>query len=84
MAALLTRNLSSMDKISFFMDECKRMGIKVLGPDINESYSSFTADAKGNIRFGLAAVKGVVEAAVEDIVEERRPNGKVRDIYVFM
>lgn len=54
-----------MDKISFFMDECKRMGIKVLGPDINESIESFTSDKEGNVRFGLAAVKGVGEAAMQ-------------------
>ena len=84
MAALLSRNLSSMDKIAFFMDECKRMGIKVLGPDINESIESFTSDAEGNVRFGLAAVKGVGEAAMLSIVEEREKGGKFRNIYDFM
>ena len=84
MAALLSRNLSSMDKISFFMDECKRMGIKVLGPDINESIESFTSDKEGNVRFGLAAVKGVGEAAMQSIVEERERGGKFRSIYDFM
>ena len=84
MAALLSRNLSSMDKISFFMDECKRMGIKVLGPDINESIGSFTSDNDGNVRFGLAAVKGVGEAAMQTIVEERERNGKFKNIFDFV
>ncbi len=84
MAALLSRNLSSMDKIAFFMDECKRMGIKVLGPDINESIESFTSDRDGNVRFGLAAVKGVGEAAMTTIVKEREQGGKFRDMYDFV
>ncbi len=84
MAALLSRNLSDIKKISFFMDESKRMGIQVLGPDVNESMLRFAADAKGNIRFGLAAVKGVGEAAVESIVAERRENGKFASVYDFM
>lgn len=84
MAALLSRNLSNMDKLSFFMDECKRMGINVMGPDINESIESFTADAEGNVRFGLAAVKGVGEAAMSGIVRERTENGKFRDMYDFV
>lgn len=84
MAALLSRNLSSMDKIAFFMDECKRMGIKVLGPDINESIESFTSDKDGNVRFGLAAVKGVGQAAMLSIVEERERGGKFRSIYDFV
>lgn len=84
MAALLSRNLTSMDKISFFMDECKRMGIKVMGPDVNESVESFTSDNDGNVRFGLAAVKGVGEAAMLTIVEEREQGGKFKDIYDFV
>jgi DNA polymerase-3 subunit alpha len=84
MAALLSRNLSSLDKLSFFMDECRRMGIRVMGPDINESREQFTADSEGNVRFGLAAVKGVGEAATASIVEERERAGKFRDMYDFI
>lgn len=84
MAALLSRNLTSIDKISFFMDECKRMGIKVLGPDVNESIESFTSDPQGNVRFGLAAVKGVGEAAMLTIVQEREQGGKFKNIYDFV
>ncbi|MDR2885478.1 MAG: DNA polymerase III subunit alpha, partial [Rikenellaceae bacterium] len=83
MAALLSRNLSDIKKISFFMDESKRMGIQVLGPDVNESYLRFAADEKGDIRFGLAAIKGVGEAAVESIIAERRENGHFNSICDF-
>ncbi len=83
MAAVLSRNLSNMDKLSFFMDECKRMGINVLGPDINESIESFTSDSAGNVRFGLAAVKGVGKTAMTSIVEEREKNGRFRNMYDF-
>lgn len=84
MAALLSRNLSNMDKISFFMDECKHMGMKVMGPDVNESIESFTSDKEGNVRFGLAAVKGVGQAAMLSIVEEREQNGRFGNIYEFV
>ena len=73
MAAVLN-NAGSIDKITFFMDECKRMGIKVLGPDINESKKGFAVNAKGEIRFGLGGLKGVGEAAVESIIQERTLN----------
>lgn len=81
MAALLSRNLSDIKKLSFFMDECKRMGIQVYGPDVNESWQRFSADKQGNVRFGLAAVKGVGEAAVQSLVEEREQNGRFTSIY---
>ncbi len=84
MAALLSRNLSDIKKISFFMDESRRMGISVLGPDVNESFLKFAADTEGNIRFGLAAVKGVGGAAVESIIAERKANGRFKSIYDFM
>lgn len=84
MAALLSRNISDIKKLTFFMDECKRMGIQVLGPDVNESRLRFSTDSKGNVRFGLAAIKGVGEAAVATIIEERRENGKFTSIYDFM
>ena len=68
MAALLSRNLSDIKKISFFMDECKRMGLSVLGPDVNHSKIRFSVDEGGNVRFGLAAIKGVGESAVQNII----------------
>jgi DNA polymerase-3 subunit alpha len=84
MAANLTNNLSSMDKISFFMEECKRMGMKVLGPDVNESKLKFAVNKKGQIRFGLAAIKGVGEAAVDAMILERNQNGPFENIFDFM
>jgi DNA polymerase-3 subunit alpha len=71
MSAVLN-NAGSIEKITFFMEECKRMGIKVLGPDINESLKGFAVNKIGEIRFGLGGMKGVGEAAVENIVEERK------------
>src|SRR5258708_38827032 len=81
MAATLTHNLSNIDKITFFMEECKRMGMSVLGPDINESDYKFSVNKKGEIRFGLGAVKGVGEGAVQAIVEERKKNGAFKNIF---
>lgn len=83
MAAVLSRNLSDIKKVTFFMDECRRMGINVLVPDINESDARFTVNSDGNIRFGLAAIKDVGEAAVECIINEREKNGPFKDIYDF-
>lgn len=84
MAAVLSRNLNDLKKIAFFMDECRRMGIKVLVPDINESHARFTVNARGHIRFGLAAIKGVGESAVEHLIEVREKGGMFRDIYDFV
>ncbi|MCC8035499.1 MAG: DNA polymerase III subunit alpha [Rikenellaceae bacterium] len=84
MAALLSRNFSDIKKLTFFMDECKRMGIQVLGPDVNESQNRFSADSEGNVRFGLAGIKGVGEAAVKSLVQERRTGGKFTSIYDFV
>ena len=81
MAAVLSRNLSDVDKLSKFMDECKAMGIRVLGPDINESFKSFSANKKGDIRFGLGGIKGVGGNAVDAVVEERTKNGPFTDIF---
>jgi DNA polymerase-3 subunit alpha len=81
MAAVLSRNLSDIKKITIFMDETKRMGIDVLGPDINESNLKFTVNKDGNIRFGLGAIKGVGESAVLQLIEEREKNGLYKDIY---
>ncbi len=84
MAALLSRNLSDRKKISFFMDECKRMGISVFGPDVNESLHKFSVDKARNVRFGLAAVSGVGEAAAENIIQTRISGGPYKSIYDFM
>jgi len=81
MAAVLSRNLSDLKKIGFFMDECRRMGIKVLVPDVNESFARFTVNSQGDIRFGLAAIKGVGESAVEHIIAIREKGGVFKDIY---
>ncbi|MBE0661231.1 MAG: DNA polymerase III subunit alpha [Bacteroidales bacterium] len=81
MAAVLTHNLSDIKKITFFIDECRRQQIQVLGPDINESNEDFTVNDKGEIRFGLAAIKGVGENAVVSIIEERNANGAFKDIF---
>lgn len=84
MAAVLSRNLSNITEITKFMDECRAMGIKVLGPDINESHLKFSVNKDGDIRFGLAAIKGVGEGAVINILEERTKNGPYKDIYEFV
>ncbi len=84
MAALLSRNLNNIDTLTDYMGECKRMGIKVLGPDINESLLKFSSDKVGDVRFGLAAIKGVGEAAATAIINEREKNGRFKDIYDFM
>lgn len=81
MAAVLSRNLNDTEKLSKFMDECKAMGIKVKGPDINESHGSFSANKDGDIRFGLAGIKGLGGNAVATIFEEREKNGPYKDIY---
>ena len=84
MAGVLSRNLTAADKLRKFMDECKRMGITVKGPDINESIERFGVNQKGEIRFGLAAVKGVGLNAVNAIISERDKNGAFKDIYDFV
>lgn len=84
MAAVLSRSLSNITDITKFMDECRAMGIQVLGPDVNESYLKFGVDKQKNIRFGLGAVKGVGESAVQNIIEERQKNGPYKDIFDFV
>ena len=84
MAANLTRNLSDMDKISIQMEECKRMKIKVLSPDVNESYKGFTVNKDGNIRFGMGGIKNVGSNAVENIITERDAKGPYKDIFDFV
>jgi len=80
MAAVLTHNLSDIKKITFFIDETRRMGIPVLGPDVNESGYNFAVNKSGQIRFGMGAVKGVGENAVVAMMEERAANGPFKDI----
>ena len=84
MAAVMSRSLSDINTITKLMDECKTMGIKVLGPDVNESNLKFTVNSEGNIRFGLGAVKGVGEGAVACIIEERQKEGLYADIFDFV
>lgn len=84
MSAVLTSSLGNIEKITFFMEECKNLSLPVLGPDINESDRQFNANKKGEIRFGLGGVKGTGDAAVESIIEERNANGAYIDIYDFI
>ncbi|AOW20530.1 DNA polymerase III subunit alpha [Urechidicola croceus] len=81
MAAVLSNNMRDIKQITFFMEECKRAGIKVLGPDVNESYYKFAVNNEGAIRFGMGAIKGVGESAVETIVNERKENGSFKSIF---
>ncbi len=80
MAAVLN-HAGSIEKITFFMEECKRMGLTVLGPDVNESQKGFAVNKKGEIRFGFSGMKGVGEAALENIIEEREKRGSFSSIY---
>ncbi|MDD4489797.1 MAG: DNA polymerase III subunit alpha [Paludibacter sp.] len=84
MAANLTRNKDDIGEVGKFMDECRNLGMNVLGPDVNESDLTFTVNKDGNIRFGLGGIKGVGEGAVESIVEERNKNGKFKGIFDFI
>jgi DNA polymerase-3 subunit alpha len=81
MAAVLSRNINDIKKVTTLMDETRRMGMDVLGPDVNESGVKFIVNNEGNIRFGLGAIKGVGEAAVLGLIEERRNNGPFVSIY---
>lgn len=83
MAAVLN-HAGSIEKTTFFMEECKRMGLKVLGPDINESKKGFAVNQKGEVRVGLNGLKGVGEAAVESIIRERESNGQFSSIFDFI
>lgn len=84
MAAVMSRSLSNITDITKLMDECKAMSIQTLGPDVNESNLKFTVNKHGDIRFGLGAVKGVGEAAVQSIMEEREANGPFKGIFDFV
>ncbi|MCR4810602.1 MAG: DNA polymerase III subunit alpha [Prevotella sp.] len=83
MAAIMTRRRDQITEITKLMDECKQMGIATLGPDVNESYLKFGVNKKGEIRFGLAAIKGMGDAAAEAIINEREKNGLYKDIFDF-
>lgn len=83
MAALMTRRFSQITEITKLMEECQNMKIATLGPDVNESYSEFGVNKKGEIRFGLSAIKGMGEGAALAIVKEREENGPYKDIYDF-
>ncbi len=81
MASVLSNNMADIKKVTFFMEECKRMGVAVLGPDVNESSYRFTVNTAGAIRFGLGGMKGIGEGAVENIINERQANGKFKNIF---
>jgi DNA polymerase-3 subunit alpha len=81
MASVLSNNMNDIKTVTFFMEECKRMGSPVLGPHVNESNYKFTVNAKGEIRFGMGAIKGVGEAAVAAIVKERNQKGIYHSIF---
>jgi len=81
MAAVLSNNMNDIKTITFFMEECKRMGLEVLGPDVNESFNKFSVNEDGAVRFGMAAIKGVGSGAVATIVENRKEEGKYASIF---
>ena len=76
MASVLTHHMNDLSKLSYYMDECKRMGIKVLGPDLNESFINYSVNKNNDIRFGLGAIKGVGSIAAESIISERKKTGQ--------
>lgn len=84
MASVLNHNRSNIEKVNFFLRECKRMGITVLGPDINDSFEKFHVNKKNQIRFGLTALKGVGEGPVNAILEERVKEGEFENVFDFM
>ncbi len=81
MAAVLSNNMNDIKQVTFFMEECKRMGLDVLGPDVNESYYKFAVNDAGAVRFGMGAIKGVGKGAVETIVEHRKKDGPYKSIF---
>ena len=84
MAAVLSRNLADITKLTGFMDECKAMKIEVKGPDVNESFTKFGVNRQGDIRFGLAAIKGIGTNVVNDIIAAREEGGPFTSIYDFV
>lgn len=83
LASVLSNNMNDITQVTFFMEECKRANIPVLGPDVNESKNGFTVNAAGEIRFGMAAIKGAGSAAVDEIIKERETNGPFKNIFDF-
>ena len=81
MAAVLSNNMNDIKQVTFFMDECKRMGLEVLGPCVNESYYKFTVNDQNAVRFGMGAIKGVGSGAVATIVENRKEEGKYKSVF---
>lgn len=81
MAAVLSNNMNDIKQVTFFMEECKRMGLEVLGPDVNESYYKFAVNQNDAVRFGMGAIKGVGRAAVETIVENRKEKGPYKSVF---
>ena len=81
MAAVLSNNMNDIKQVTFFMEECKRMGLDVLGPDVNESYYKFAVNKQGAVRFGMGAVKGVGRGAVETIVKNRQEDGSFKSVF---
>lgn len=84
MAAIMSRRRDQITEITKLMDECKMMGIATLGPDVNESYQKFGVNKKGEIRFGLAAIKGMGDGVAHAIIDEREDNGPYKDIFDFV
>ena len=84
MAAIMSRRRDQITEITKLMDECKQMGIATLGPDVNESFQKFGVNKKGEIRFGLAAIKGMGDGVAQAIIDERQKNGSYKDIYDFV
>ncbi len=84
MASVLSNNMNDIKQVTFFMEECRRMGTEVLGPSVNESNLKFTVNEQDQVRFGLGAIKGVGENAVKSIVLERETNGEFKDVYDFV
>ncbi len=84
MASVLSNNMNDIEKVTFFIEDCRNQDIKVLGPDVNESSINFGVNAQGNIRFGLNAIKGVGENAALGIIQERKENGKFKGIFDFI
>ena len=77
MAAVLSNNMNDIKQVTFFMEECRRMGLKVLGPDVNESFYKFTVNEDKAIRFGMGAIKGVGRSAVETIINNRKKKNTI-------
>jgi DNA polymerase-3 subunit alpha len=81
MAAVLSNNMNQLEQVTLFMEEAKRMGIEVLGPDVNESFYKFGVNAQNAIRFGMGAIKGVGKSAVDTIVDERKESGPYSSVF---